>query len=170
MVTDFVSIEMQLTCDSAVLTARVVMSALTPTQSLRNTILNTANVALRIDPFPSNDELNGLWRDAWSSREDRDFSAILSRSLGHVGAFAGNQLVGFVNVAWDGGVHAFILDTCVSPTMRRQGIATRLIEKATELARDGGAEWLHVDFEPDLAALYRKCGFRHTETGVIKLR
>ena len=132
--------------------------------------MNTANVTLRIDPFPSNDELNGLWREAWSSREGRDFSTILSRSLGHIGAFAGNQLVGFINVAWDGGAHAFILDTCVSPAMRRQGIATRLIEKATELAGDRGAEWLHVDFELDLAALYRKCGFRASEAGVINLR
>ncbi|CAN7204299.1 GNAT family N-acetyltransferase [Rhizobium sp. LjRoot254] len=125
---------------------------------------------MRVDPFPSNDALNGLWRAAWSLREDRDFSAILSRSLGHIGAFAGDQLVGFINIAWDGGIHAFILDTCVAPAMRRRGIATQLVEKATELARDRGAEWLHVDFEPDFAGLYRKCGFRSTEAGVIKLR
>jgi ribosomal protein S18 acetylase RimI-like enzyme len=132
--------------------------------------LTNSNVALRIDPFPSNSELNKLLRTAWSSQEDRDFSVILSRSLVHVGAFAGNQLVGFVNVAWDGGIHAFILDVCVIPALRRQGIATKLVEKAIEFARDRGAEWLHVDFEPDLAVFYRKCGFRHTEAGVIKLR
>jgi GNAT superfamily N-acetyltransferase len=132
--------------------------------------MNTANVTLRVDPFPTNDELNGLWRAAWSSREDRDFSPILSRSLGHVGAFLGNQLVGFVNVASDGGVHSFILDTCVIRAVRRQGIATQLVETAIELARDRGAEWLHVDFEPDFAGLYRNCGFRPTEAGVIKLR
>lgn len=132
--------------------------------------MNTANVALRIDPFPSNDELNGLWRAAWNAHEERDFSAILSRSLAHIAAFSSDRLVGFVNVAWDGGIHAFILDTCVMPTMRRQGIATRLVEKATEVARDRGAEWLHVDFEQEYAALYRKCGFRPTEAGIIKLR
>lgn len=132
--------------------------------------LNHANVTLRIDPFPSNDALNELWRSAWSADEDRDFSAVLSRNLGHVGAFSGDQLVGFINIAWDGGIHAFILDTCVTPAMRRQGIATQLVEKATELARERGAAWLHVDFEADLAALYRKCGFRPTEAGLIKLR
>ena len=127
------------------------------------------NVALRVDPFPSNAELNGLWHAAWNSRQDRDFSAILSRSLCHVGAFADNELVGFMNVAWDGGIHAFILDTCVAPALRRRGIATQLVEKAIEVARERGAEWLHVDFKSDLAVLYRKCGFRPTEAGVIKL-
>lgn len=132
--------------------------------------MNHANIALRIDPFPSNDQLNGLWRSAWSADKDRDFSAVLARSLGHVGAFAGDQLVGFINIAWDGGIHAFILDTCVAPAMRRQGIATQLVEAAIELARERGAEWLHVDFETDLAVLYRKCGFRPTEAGLINLR
>jgi GNAT superfamily N-acetyltransferase len=133
-------------------------------------ILNSAHVTLRIDPFPSNAELNELWQTAWGSQDDRDFSTILSRSLVHVGALANDQLVGFINVAWDGGIHAFLLDTCVVPAMRRRGIATQLVEKATEIARDRGAAWLHVDFEPHLAALYRKCGFGPTEAGLIKLR
>ncbi|MBX9458457.1 MAG: GNAT family N-acetyltransferase [Rhizobium sp.] len=136
---------------------------------MRNRNLKTANVTLRVDPFPSNDVLNGLWEVAWNSRADRDFSAILSRSLGHIGAFAGGQLVGFINIAWDGGIHAFLLDTCVTPVMRRQGIATQLVDHAIELARNRGAEWLHVDFEHDLGGLYRKCGFRPTAAGVIKL-
>jgi len=70
-------------------------------------------VMLRIDPFPSQDDLNTLWLEAWGSHEPKDFSGILSRSLAHIGAYADGRLVGFVNVAWDGGIHAFILDTCV---------------------------------------------------------
>lgn len=124
---------------------------------------------LRIDPFPSNDEMNALWAAAWGDATPRDFSAVLSRSLAHVGAYEEDRLVGFVNVAWDGGIHAFILDTCVHPDMRRQGIATRLVKEAERAARERGARWLHVDFEARLRPFYRACGFRPTEAGLMKL-
>jgi len=124
---------------------------------------------LRIDPFPSAAELNALFSAAWGSPHSRDFTAILPRSLAHIGAYHGDRLVGFVNVAWDGGIHAFILDTSVHPDMRRQGIATRMVRQATSLAREHGAEWLHVDFEPHLTGFYRACGFRPTDAGLIKL-
>jgi ribosomal protein S18 acetylase RimI-like enzyme len=77
--------------------------------------------------------------------------------------------VGVVNVAWDGGIHAFILDTCVDREYRRQGIATRLVRAATAAAGARGAQWLHVDFEPHLTQFYRGCGFRETAAGLIAL-
>jgi GNAT superfamily N-acetyltransferase len=132
--------------------------------------LNDSAIVLRIDPFPSNEELARLWRSAWGASVDRDFVAILERSLTHIGAFEDDRLVGFVNVAWDGGIHAFLLDTCVEPAMRRRGIATRLVEMAIETARARGAEWLHVDFEPHLTSFYRACGFKPTEAGLVRLR
>jgi GNAT superfamily N-acetyltransferase len=94
---------------------------------------------------------------------------VLERSLAHVGAFDGNRLVGFVNVAWDGGVHAFLLDTSVDKDYQRQGIATLLVKAAEKAARERGAKWLHVDFEPHLRDFYRGCGFRPTEAGLIAL-
>lgn len=124
---------------------------------------------LRIDPFPSAAELNALFSAAWGSPHNRDFTPILSRSLAHIGAYQDDRLVGFVNIAWDGGIHAFILDTSVHPEMQRQGIATRMVREATRVARDRGVEWLHVDFEPHLTGFYRACGFRPTEAGLIKL-
>ncbi|MDO3435521.1 GNAT family N-acetyltransferase [Rhizobium sp. CBN3] len=124
---------------------------------------------LRTDPFPAAGELNALFSAAWGSPHSRDFAEILSRSLAHIGAYSDGRLVGFVNVAWDGGIHAFLLDTSVHPDMRRQGIAMRMVRQATSIARERGAEWLHVDFEPRLAGFYRACGFRPTEAGLIKL-
>jgi GNAT superfamily N-acetyltransferase len=125
---------------------------------------------IRTDPFPSNEEIQSLWTACWGSPPSGDYSAILRRSLCHVGAYDGPRLIGFVNVAWDGGIHAFILDTCVHPDWQRQGIATRLVQQATTTARTRGAHWLHVDFEPHLAEFYRKCGFRATLAGLIDLR
>ena len=95
---------------------------------------------------------------------------MLSRSLAHVGAYEGDQLVGFVNVAWDGGGHAFILDTCVLPSHRRRGIARKLVSKAIELAQQSEITWLHVDFEAHLSSLYEACGFRPTAAGVMRLK
>lgn len=122
------------------------------------------------DPNPVNKALGALWKSAWNDPSIRDFSPILARSLAHVGAFTGQKLIGFVNVAWDGGIHAFLLDTCVDPEFRKLGIATGLVERAKILARQRGAEWLHVDFEPHLTGFYRKLGFASTEAGLIRLR
>lgn len=131
--------------------------------------LGLSGVEIRDDPFPDDGAMNRLWDRAWNSKEMRAFGPILERSLAHVGAMDGTRLVGFVNVAWDGGVHAFLLDTAVDPDYRRRGIATRLVERATELSRERGAQWLHVDFEPHLEGFYRGCGFGPTAAGLIRL-
>ena len=101
----------------------------------------------------------------------RDWRAQVERhSLGWVCARDGDDLAGFVNVAWDGGVHAFILDTLVAAGMRRQGIGTRLVALAAREARRAGCEWLHVDFEEHLREFYLTgCGFTPTSAGLIAL-
>ena len=79
-------------------------------------------------------------------------------------------LVGFVNVAWDGGDHAFLIDTKVASVYQRQGIATELVSRAASQAKAAGCEWLHVDFEEQLAPFYfDACGFRPTPAGLIHL-
>lgn len=128
-------------------------------------------VTYRIDAHPGNAELFTLRRDAWGEQEQEevDWTPVLSRSLGHLTAHAGGQLVGFVNVAWDGGAHAFLLDTTVHPGWQRRGIGTALVGRAADLSRERGASWLHVDFEPRLSGFYRGCGFRNTAAGVMRL-
>jgi GNAT superfamily N-acetyltransferase len=74
-----------------------------------------------------------------------------------------------VNVATDGGQHAFLLDPTVDAAYRRQGIGTELVRQAASLARASGCEWLHVDYEPPLIPFYRGCGFRDSVAGVMRL-
>jgi GNAT superfamily N-acetyltransferase len=97
---------------------------------------------------------------------------IQPHSLGWVSARDGDGvLVGFVNVAWDGGDHAFLLDTKTRGTWQRRGIGTELVRRAAHHAKDVGCEWLHVDFQPELAAFYLDaCGFRPTDAGLVHLR
>jgi GNAT superfamily N-acetyltransferase len=77
---------------------------------------------------------------------------------------------GFVNVAWDGGVHAFVLDTVVAGPLRRHGVGARLVEVAAREAGAAGCEWLHADFEDHLGPFYfGRCGFRPTNAGLLRL-
>ena len=120
-----------------------------------------------------NPELNALHAEGFDHRVlDDDWEAQLAgHSLGWVSARDGETLVGFVNVAWDGGVHAFILDTLVATSARRHGIGAKLVAAAAENARAAGCEWLHVDFEDDYLArfYFDGCGFQPTKAGLIQL-
>ncbi len=120
-----------------------------------------------------NPELNALHAEGFGHRVlDDDWEAQLAgHSLGWVCARDGGTLVGFVNVAWDGGVHAFILDTLVATSARRQGIGTKLVAVAAENARAAGCEWLHVDFDDEYLArfYFGTCGFQPTTAGLIQL-
>ena len=120
----------------------------------------------------SNAELNALHAAAFGHEVlAEDWAAQLDRhSLGWVCARDGGALAGFVNVPWDGGMHAFILDTMVARHARRRGIGTRLVAVAVDGARAAGCEWLHVDFTPGLRGFYLDgCGFRGTDAGLIAL-
>jgi GNAT superfamily N-acetyltransferase len=123
-------------------------------------------------PF-ANSEVNRLHADGFGHDFlDIDWRAQLNRhSLGWVCARDADALAGFVNVAWDGDAHAFILDAMVATGHRHSGIGTGLVATATEHARDAGCEWLHVDFEDHLTGFYfDACGFRRTNAGLIPLR
>ena len=107
---------------------------------------------------------HGVLEDDWRGQ-------LAQHSLGWVCATRDGELTGFVNVAWDGGVHAFILDTLVAASARRQGIGTALVHLAAWHARAAGCEWLHADFEDHLTSFYyQACGFTPANAGLIPLR
>ncbi|CAN5316199.1 GNAT family N-acetyltransferase [soil metagenome] len=121
----------------------------------------------------ANDEVNALHAEAFDHRAlDDDWNDRLARlSLGWVTARDDHNLVGFVNIVWDGSAHAFVVDTAVAARARRQGIGIRLIEIAREHSATAGCEWLHVDFESDLRGFYVDAvGFSPTDAGLIRLR
>lgn len=112
--------------------------------------------------------LEALFAAAWPANAGPR-GAELEHSLCWVSAHVGERLVGFVNVAWDGGLHAFLLDTTVHPEFRRRGIGASLVRCAADEARALGAEYLHVDYEARHEAFYRRCGFRPTLAGLMPL-
>lgn len=129
-----------------------------------------AEIEYKIEPELADRDLNALFASAWEDYVGREFGPLLAHSLTYVAAFDGSRLVGFVYVAWDGGVHGFILDTTVHRDLQRRGIGTGLLQQAARVAAQRGIEWLHVDYEPHLDPFYRGCGYEKTEAGLLNLR
>jgi GNAT superfamily N-acetyltransferase len=97
---------------------------------------------------------------------------VRQHSLGWVTARrVDGSLVGFLNVAWDGCHHAFLLDIKTDPEFQRQGIGTAMVKMAVDQSREAGCKWLHVDFENGLQAFYlRACRFEPPQgAGLINL-
>jgi ribosomal protein S18 acetylase RimI-like enzyme len=120
----------------------------------------------------TDDELVALTRSHGGKAEAGWWDRIRPHSLGWVTArLEDGALIGFVNVAWDGGDHAFLLDPKVRPDLQRRGIGTELVRVAAEHAREAGCSWLEVDFEEGLAPFYYEaCGFAPTQAGLLRLR
>lgn len=124
--------------------------------------------------FPVDDAaLSALHRRAFgsSSTAVHPWARQLERhSLTWVGAFDGERLVGFVQLCWDGGSHAFLLDTAVDPDHQDRGVGRGLVRAAAVEAERAGCEWLHVDYEAHLDHFYRDlCGFAPTAAGLRHL-
>jgi GNAT superfamily N-acetyltransferase len=122
-----------------------------------------------------NTEVNALHSEAFATRlysdDEWDWQELVARhSLGWVVAREGARLVGFVNVLWDGFTHAWLQDTMVAAPSRHGGIGTAMIAMARTQCRNAGCQWLHVDFDEDLAEFYFvACGFRPTTSGIMQL-
>jgi GNAT superfamily N-acetyltransferase len=125
-------------------------------------------------PF-DNVELNELHAEAFETRvfDETEWNwvdQVHRHSLGWVVARDGNRLIGFVNVLWDGLVHAWLQDTIVAKHARHHGVGTALVAMAVDQAKQAGCEWMHVDFERRLRPFYfDACGFRPTNAGLIAL-
>jgi ribosomal protein S18 acetylase RimI-like enzyme len=125
-------------------------------------------IVYRIRPHLDPAALEQLFEQAWGTGKP-GYEQVLERSFTWVAAMEVGRLVGFVNVAWDGGVHFFLLDTTVDPDCQRRGIGSRLIEEARR-ACAGPGRWLHVDADDDLmSSFYEPCGFLRTPAGLLSL-
>ena len=100
-----------------------------------------------VSHFPVDDgELSALHSRAFGGacHPDTHWARQLNEhALTWIGAFDNDKLIGFVQVCWDGGSHAFLLDTAVDPDWQHRGIGTSIVRRAAEEARAAGCEWLH---------------------------
>lgn len=123
----------------------------------------------------SNKEIHLLHAQAFETRvfdeSEWDWVAQTSKySLGWVVARHKGHFVGFVNVLWDGFIHAFIEDVMVHSGHRRLGIGVGLVRTARDHTQSAGCEFLHVGFDDDLRPFYiDACGFEPVQGGLIEL-
>jgi GNAT superfamily N-acetyltransferase len=123
----------------------------------------------------TNEEVNRLHAEAFETRvfDETEWNweyLVSEHSLGWATARLTTELVGFVNLLWDGLVHAWIQDLMVAVAARHHGVGKELVGVAAQGARDAGCEWLHVDFEDHLRPFYfQACGFTPTNAGLLQL-
>jgi GNAT superfamily N-acetyltransferase len=138
---------------------------------IRETVRVTSSILYKWRGILTDAELVDLTRSHGGRPTNGWWTQIQPHCLGWVTARNDAELlVGFVNVAWDGGDHAFLLDTKTHGEYQRRGIGMEIVKVAVRNARAAGCEWLHVDFEPCLGPFYfDACGFKRTEAGLIHL-
>jgi ribosomal protein S18 acetylase RimI-like enzyme len=126
-------------------------------------------IRFEVNGLVSSDQLNALYDASWPAHVTMDFAPLLPHYLAYVCAYDGIRLIGWVYLAWDGWQHAFLLDPTVHPEYRRLGIGRELVRLAANAARQARCEWLHVDYEAELAPFYEACGFEPAAAGLIRL-
>jgi GNAT superfamily N-acetyltransferase len=125
-------------------------------------------IELRLNAPFRDEEIALLFKAAWGEQAP-DVPPAVEHCLAHICAYSAERLVGFVKLAWDGGIHAFLLDTTVHPDYQRRGIGRSLVALAVDVAADSGIEWLHVDYDRPSESFYAACGFLPTTAGLIHL-
>ena len=101
-------------------------------------------------PF-TNAEVNVLHAEGFGHRPvTGDWRAqVAQHSLGWVCARDGTELAGFVNVAWDGAAHAFILDTLVMTRLAGvPGVEDALVAEGEQAGQPQGERGRPVDPAP----------------------
>jgi ribosomal-protein-alanine N-acetyltransferase len=82
----------------------------------------------------------------------------------------GRDLVAWCGVVSDGAQHAVLVDVMVDRRFQLRGIGRRLVEFTLEQLRAEGLGIVHVDFVPELANFYERCGFRVGLAGIVSFR
>jgi GNAT superfamily N-acetyltransferase len=103
----------------------------------------------------------------WPDRTAGDVAAVLGSGPA-VGAWDGDQLVGFARAISDGRVRAYIEDVVVAGSHRQAGLGRALIE--TLNAELAGLDVVSVFFHRDLEGFYGSLGYVPTKQVCAHLR
>ncbi len=92
---------------------------------------------------------------------DADYPAALDGYWATVGGFDEHgDLVAWCAILSDGVRHAVLIDVIVHPRHQRRGYGQALVARAVGHIQSHGISVIHVDFAPEYAAFYERCGFR----------
>lgn len=116
-----------------------------------------------IDSLPEAqlEQLRRLYISADWLKEDEawDFlPEILKRTEAAVGAFDGDELVGFGRAVSDGCSDGYIQDVVVDISCRGQGIGGRIVLMLEKILRARGVDWIALVGEPGTESFYQNLG------------
>ena len=104
---------------------------------------------------------------SWN-RADEDYPIALSGYWATVGGFdPAGQLVAWCAILSDEVRHAVLIDVIVHPSLQRQGVGQALVARAIAHIKAHNITIIHVDFLPEHAAFYERCGFQTGLGGII---
>lgn len=102
----------------------------------------------------------------WEGRFEK-FKKKLENTYFCVACFAGDTLVGYVDVVSDGIDDAYIRDLVVHPDYQRRGIGSKLLDMVVKHIKSNGIKTVNVLFEQHLKEFYRKANFKIVSGGLI---
>ena len=118
-------------------------------------------ITFSINPVVMPKWLGDLRQAVGWDRQDADYPAALTGYWATVGGFAPDgALVAWCAVLSDGVRHAVLLDVIVHPDWQRRGVGRQLVARAVTHCLAAGITIIHVDFLPEHATFYERCGFR----------
>ena len=97
-----------------------------------------------------------------NGRTPEEYERSARGSFLNVYAFLGTDIVGNARVLSDGVCNAYIVDVWTRSDLRRQGVATRMVQRLLE-ACDGQHVYLFTD---DMEGFYESLGFSEQPTGM----
>lgn len=128
-----------------------------------------AAVEWRVREQVPNEALCTLFSKAYNIDLSLDFNPILDKSLTWLTAWRDGSLVGFINAAWDGFKHAFLVDRTAltdEPEVRNQLILTML----DTIARDHpSVDKVHLDCDPGEVSVLESRGLQQMPAGIVFL-
>lgn len=94
-------------------------------------------------------------------RLDDDYPAALKGYWATISGFdTKGALVAWCAILSDGVRHAVLIDVIVHPEWQRHGVGQALVAEAVAHVRAHGISIIHVDYLPEHATFYERCGFR----------
>lgn len=127
------------------------------------------NCQLIINPNVIPQAIGDLRESVDWDRADEDYPAALNGYWATVGGFDNNEmLVAWCAIVSDGVRHAVLLDVIVHPSFQGQGIGRELVAQAIAHIHSHGISIIHVDFLPEKAKFYERCGFKIGLGGIFE--
>lgn len=118
------------------------------------------DISFSINPAVSPQAVITLRESVGWPGDEEDYPAAFQGYWATVGGFdSRGTLIAWCAILSDGVRHAVLLDVIVHPSYQKRGIGRTLVAQAIEHIRAHHITIVHVDFLPEKATFYERCGF-----------